>query len=452
MDTEKEFPYNILESMVMHLDQRQANLLRLSDYYDGKHRLAFASDKFLTAFGGLFASFADNFIPLIVGATAQRLHVQGFRNGDDPKADKDAWGFWQRNGLDAGSQLGHIESLKKGDAFVVVWADDDGQPRITVETPEQCIVGYEPGTRSRRAAGLKQWTDADGKHAVLMLPTQIFRFIWTKANGGSWAPDPQHDFPIVNPLGVVPMIPLTNQPRLDSAFGTSEFFPIIGIQDAINKTVADMMVASEYVAFPQRYVTGLELPEDDQGNVKPPYALAVDKFLVAEDTGASFGTLAAGDTMNHIKQIEMFIQQIATQTFTPPHYFNVGGNLPSGDAIKAAEAGLTAKVQDKMIVLGEAWEEVIRLCFKVLGDPRAEIVNGETIWKDPQFRTESELADALVKRAAIGVPRQQLWEDAGYTQSQISRFHAMEAMDALDEFLAPPLVPKIGAKQVDKIN
>lgn len=446
------FPYNILDLMVEQLNSRQANLRRLGDYYDGKHRLAFASAKFLSAFGGMFASFADNFIPLVVGASAQRLHVQGFRNGDDPKSDKEAWGFWQRNGLDAASQLGHVESLKKGDAYVIVWADGDGQPRITVETPEQCIVGFEPGDRSKRAAGLKVWVDGAGKHAVLMFPTMIFRFVWNEAFGGSWAPEPSFDFPYANPLGVVPMVPLTNQPRLDSPFGTSEFFAIIGIQDAINKTVADMMVASEYVAFPQRYVTGLELPEDDQGNVKPPYALAVDKFLVAEDPGASFGTLAAGDTMNHIKQIEMFIQQIATQTFTPPHYFNVGGNLPSGDAIKAAEAGLTAKVTDKMIILGEAWEEVIRLCFKVVNDPRADIVNGETIWKDPQFRTESEMADALVKRAAIGVPRQQLWEDAGYTQSQIARFHAMEAQDALDEFLAPPEIPKIGVHQVQKIN
>lgn len=452
MAVETQFPYNILESMISELDKRQANLMRLSDYYDGKHRLAFASQKFLQAFGGLFSSFADNFIPLVVDAAAQRLHVQGFRNGDDPKADKDAWDIWQRNGLDAASQLGHVESLKKGDAFAIVWARKDGTPKVTLETPEQCIVGFEPGDRSERVAGLKRWTDSAGKHAVLMFPAGIFRFLWSEANGGSWGPEPGYDFPMNNPLGVVPMVPLTNRPRLDSAFGTSEFLNVIGIQDAINKIVADMMIASEYVAFPQRYVTGLELEEDDQGNAKTPYQLAVDKFLVAEDSNASFGTLAAGDTLNHIKQIEMLIQHVATQTYTPPHYFNVGGNLPSGDAIKAAEAGLTAKVRDKMVILGEAWEEVIRLCFKVTGDPRSDITNGETIWKDPEFRSESELADALVKRAAIGVPRQQLWEDAGYTQSQIARFHAMEAMDALDEFLAPPLIPKIGIKPVDKLN
>ena len=52
---------------------------------------------------------------------------------------------------------------------------------------------------------------------------------------------------------------------------------------------------------------------------------------------------------------------------------------------------------------------------KVLEDPRGDVDDSETIWADPEYRSESELADALVKRAAIGVPRQQLWEDAGYS-------------------------------------
>jgi hypothetical protein len=84
---------------------------------------------------------------------------------------------------------------------------------------------------------------------------------------------------------------------------------------------------------------------------------------------------------------------------------------------------------------GEAWEEVMRLCFKVLGDPRGDVQDSETVWADPEYRSEAELADALVKRSAIGVPRQQLWEDAGYSQTQISRFQAMEAGDALNQAL-----------------
>ena len=102
-----------------------------------------------------------------------------------------------------------------------------------------------------------------------------------------------------------------------------------------------------------------------------------------------------------------------------------------------------------MRFFGESWEEVMRLCFAVLGDDKANVSNAETIWGDPEYRSESELADALVKRAAIGVPRQQLWEDAGYTQSQIARFMAMAEQDAANPLLAPVAIPKVGNATVN---
>ena len=49
--------------------------------------------------------------------------------------------------------------------------------------------------------------------------------------------------------------------------------------------------------------------------------------------------------------------------------------------------------------------------------------------------------DALVKKQALGVPNQQLQEDAGYTPQQIARFAAMRAQDALEARLSGPVVP-----------
>lgn len=445
MPIETQFPYNVLEQMCIKLDERQPDLMKLVEYHQGRHRLAFSSSKFREAFGGLFATFADNFIPLVVNAVEERLNVQGFRHGQDPKADKDAWEFWQRNNLDAQSQLAHKQALIKGDAYAIVWGDEDGQPKVSVETPNQVIVAFAPGDRTQRVYGMKRWLDGDGKHAVLFTTTDVFRFLWSEANNGVWVPDRQDDpaWPMPNLLGVVPVVPLVNEPSLDSPYGQSEFLNVIPLQDAINKTLADMLVASEYIAYPQRFVTGLEIPEDDNGKPVPPYQMAVDKFLIAEEVGANFGTLAAGDLSNYVKSIETLVQHISTQTRTPPHYFNVGGNLPSGDAIKAAETGLVSKSRRKMVYFGEAWEEVIRLCFKVIGDPRADVIDSETIWSNPEYRSESELADALVKRSAIGVPRQQLWEDAGYTQAQIARFKEMEVEDSLNSLLAPVGIPKV---------
>ena len=437
-------PLELLEKLEVELNARQSSLSKLQDYYDGKHRLAFSSEKFRNAFGGMFAAFSDNFMPLVVSAVEERLNVEGFRLGDDPSADRDAWNIWQRNCLDSDSLMAHRESLMKGDAYAIIWGDADGQPRVTIESPRDVIVAYQPGDRKRRMAALKKWKDDEGLHATLFTPDYVFKF--EKENGGDWKPDvDDHEpWPLANPLGVVPVVAFTNEPQITSAYGVSEFINVIPQQDALNKILSDMLVASEYIAFPQRYVTGLEIPTDENGNARQPFEISHDKLLIAEDPNARFGTLSAGDLNNYVQAAEVYRHDIAVLTRTPPHYFSSGDSFPSGEAIKSAETGLVAKSRAKMRFYGEAWEEVMRLCFKVLGDARAEAMATETIWADPEYRSESELADALVKRASIGVPRQQLWEDAGYSQVQIARFRAMEAADRFSQILnGTPLMPAV---------
>ena len=49
-------------------------------YYDGNHRLAFATESFREAFGGLFAAFAENMCPAVVDAVGDRLELIGFES------------------------------------------------------------------------------------------------------------------------------------------------------------------------------------------------------------------------------------------------------------------------------------------------------------------------------------------------------------------------------------
>jgi hypothetical protein len=51
----------------------------------------------------------------------------------------------------------------------------------------------------------------------------------------------------------------------------------------------------------------------------------------------------------------------------------------------------------------------------------------ETIWRNPEFRTEGELTDALVKMASLGVPHEALWERWGASQVEIERWKAQRA-------------------------
>ena len=142
------------------------------------------------------------------------------------------------------------------------------------------------------------------------------------------------------------------------------------------------------------------------------------------------GQFQVADLGNYTRAIETLVQHVASQTRTPPHYFYLSGQFPSGEALRSAEAGLVSKARRKQRHFGEAWEEVVRLALRLAGDDRAE-PKIETIWGDPETCTESEHVDALVKLKALNVPDQPLWERAGFSPTEIARFDQLRTFDAL---------------------
>jgi hypothetical protein len=443
-----------VERLGKELDARAVPMKRLDDYYRGRHPLLYAGGKFRAAFGDLFSGFSDNFCALVADAVDERLDVEGFRMGAsrELEADSDAWRIWQTNDLDAWSQIGHIEALVKGMAYVLVWADedDDETPEITVQDALEVTVAIDPASHDR-LAGFKRWTADDGTvMGTLYLPDRIEKYqVLTKNSatapiliGGplfvagryDWIRRevPGEPWPLTNPLGEVPIVPLVNRPRLRGD-GESEIAQVIPDQNAVNKLVLDMLVASEFAGFRQRWVTGLEIPYDpDTGQPIEPFHAAVDRLFIAEDPNVKFGEFGITDLANYVKAIEMLIQHIASTSRTPPHYLlGQSGSFPSGESLKSTETGLVAKARRKQRVFGESWEEVIRLAFKVLGDPRGEIEDSETIWRDPESRTEAEHTDAVVKMgsAPIEVPQEVLWEKLGFSPQEIARMKEMKAAE-----------------------
>lgn len=426
------------------LADRRDRIATYYDYYEGTHPLTFASSRFRSTFGRLFDNFADNWCDLVVDAVEERLNVEGFRFGTDPTGDEEAWRIWQANQLDADSTLAHQAALIAGEAYALVWwGDDDATPSITIEHAGEVIVAHAPDNRRRRRAALKSWLDEDEhERATLYLPDGLYKFRSRSRAGrglpsspARWEPleTDSEPWPLPNPIGRVPIVPLLNRPHIVGG-GQSEIGKVIPLQNAANKLLADMLIASEYAAFKQRWATGLEIPEDPEtGEPLEPFQSAVDRLWISEDTETVFGEFAETSLPNFVAAIEMVVQHIASQTRTPPHYFYLSGNFPSGESIKSAETGLVAKARRKMRFFGEAWEETLRLAFLVVGDrARASVMDAETIWADPESRTEGEHIDATIKLQALGVPQEALWERAGFTPQQIQRFRGMIREAALE--------------------
>jgi len=435
-------------------DQKRAVAL-YDDYYSGRHRLAFASTKFREAFGDLFSAFAVNICGLVVDAVVERLHVEGFRLGE-PSGDADAWRIWQANQLDSESELAHREALIKRTSYALVWdwpeldrpwwlRGSGDLPRITYEDASEMVVDVDPGDRRVRRAALKMWQGDDSTvFATMYLPDRIEK--WQRSRNAfglaGWQPREVdgEPWPLPNPLGAVPVVPLANRSRL-VAPPMSELTDVVPIQDAYNKLIADMMVASEFAAYPQRYAIGLELPTGEDGTQAPIIAAVSrlwegrvpDGWSRENNPDPRFGEFETAKLSNYVEAADMLLHVGAFVSRTPPHYFvGKASDLPSGESIKSGETGLTSKVRSRMRPLGEGHEEVIRLGFAVIGDGRARVLNSETIWGDPETRSESEQVDALVKLRYLEVPLQQLWKDKGYSETEIARFRIMRQEMALE--------------------
>jgi hypothetical protein len=452
-----------LARLLARLEARRLHLETFEAYYDGHQPLAFASQKFRDAFGSRFREFSSNFMSLVVDAPGERLEVQGFRFRDT-EGDEDIWRrVWQENDLDAGSQLAHTEALMKGVAYALVEPQADGVPVVTIEDPLDCVVEVAPKDRRERVAALKRWVDDEGHLvAYLHLPETVYRYrslgmaapvVTSDLPTGELALEtssvrwtrlevPDEPWPLPNPLGVVPVVPLPNRPRLSGRSwsvtgvpirldGRSEIAAVMSNQDAINKYRADALVASEFAAFRQRWAIGIDIPLDPEtGRPIEPFRPAVDRLWTfprpdPEDPNQAFpqvGEFAATDLLPYKLMIETEVGHISSISRIPYHFFlgQPQAIPPSGESLKSSEAGLVRKVGRIALHIGEGWEEVMRLCLLAMGDARGRIRSAETIWRDPETQNEAVRTDAVLKQYQAGViDLESAQEQLGYSPEQV---------------------------------
>lgn len=446
-----------LHRLVRRLRDRALASEEYAAFHAGVQPLAFASEKFREVFGQRYSRLPANFMPLVVEAEAERLGIQGFRFGNRGAGDDSAWRIWQENQLDAESQIAHEIALVKGAAYTLVAPPMPGSrtPLITIEDPSEVILETAPGNRRIRLAALKVFTDDDGyAQAYLYLPDEVYRWrskqkrtdeSYTSLNAITWEPFSEEAFVTPNPLGVVPLIPLLNRPRRDGS-GRSEIGPVMGNQLAINKLRFDALVASEYVAFPQRWATNIDIPiDEDTGRPLTPFKPGVDntwatrlpdpdKFAEYGDKMPmpEFGQFPAADLSPYREMIREELGEMAAISRTPYYYLLGQGNSnpPASEQTKTSEAPLIRKVARQAVHFGEGWEETMRVALIAAGQQAKARTDGETIWADPETRNEAARTDSILKQYQAGLlPDEFALEELGYSQQQIERMRAMRAAE-----------------------
>jgi hypothetical protein len=417
--------------------QAQLNAQRLTAayyerYYDGDHPLTYIPGEQRDVFRRLMQEARANWCQLVVNAVAERLQVVGFRFGDGP-ADDAAWLIWQASQMDADSEMAQLDALVTGHGYALVQQDEDNPTGVSItgEHPAEMTVLYAAGNRRKRVAAFKAFpTGSNRPDQVLILPDVIAS--WDAAGGDPTVED--------NLLGLVPVVELRPQPRTIGA-PRSELKSATSFQDRINTTIFNRLVATDFGAFRQKWVTGITLERDpDTGEPIAPFNVGADRFLTTEDPAVKFGEFAESTLAGYISSVEEDVKHLAAVTQTPAHYLISSQHNMPAESLIAAETGLVSKVRQRAAHIGEGWEEVIRLAFGVLGDPRAADVQCEVIWRDFESRSEGQTVDALVKMATLGVPQEVLWQRWGASPQEVERWKGMATVP-----VAAPVPPASAA-------
>lgn len=450
------------------LAERAITMALHDDYYHGRHRMTLHTARILKAFGKEFKDVRSNYCSVVVDALAERLHLQAFLFDSQDEPNKEAWEIWQANGLDAAFARGMRSGLIKGESSLIVWADADGEPTITIEDGAEVYVALNPADPRERRAALKLWFDLDEarSYATVYLPDGIHKYESTRADDLLRDPAGRfltrrsnvwtrrivegEEWPLPNPLGVVPVIPIPNKPDA-AGVGESEIAQIEPIQDAINANLVNILLAGQFSAFRQKFASNVRLEVDKAtGKVKEPWQISVDTIITAPppapgEQPVQFGEFEQTELGGYVGVHEALVQAISTISRTPPHYFlGQQGVFPSGEALRAVEAGLTFKARDRIRDDSEPIEEVMRLAFAVKArqsglsaaaktryEKWAAMKSAAADWKDPETRAESEHVDALGKVAAmLGVPKRALWPRIPASPQEIARWTEMAKEEA----------------------
>lgn len=431
------------------LDRRTTRHRKVEAYYEireGRSPIpaTITQARLTTAYSHLMAMSEVPWGKVVVNSKLDRLEVTGISSGDKT-VDTRLWDFWQDNAMDLESKLGHAAALLDGRAHALVWMRN-GSPRVTLDDATQMVVEYEEGSRRDRVAALRRWVDSSGRdHATLYRPDGIYKFRSKDRNDtrpGEWRRRDVdgEEWPLPNPLGVVPVVEVAVNRRLKSgsfAHARGEFEDVTGLIDRINLLTFLGLVVALWMGFPLRGVIGDKILRDDDNNPIAPFDADADSVFQLENPDAKLAEFKAADRSN----LSVFAEltELAAATSTPRHYLPMDGGISnvSEPTIRAFEGGMHATVNaSHKPSLGEGWEEVLRLGGPMLKDPVVLPQRAGLNWADHESRSLGERADAALKLSQSGLPWQGVADLAlNLGQAQIRRYESEQAGTALGDLL-----------------
>jgi hypothetical protein len=441
------------------------------EYDDGLHHVQL-NDR-TRQFLGVDANhkgWSANFCSSIIDNKAHRLNVSAFNTTNkDKKEDKQKdvlWDWWRKNRMDRKQGIVHRASIRDGNAYVLVSFDEKAnQPRFDFEPTyagEGMMAYYSDERRDEIKFVSKSWRILYGEGAGkkrrvnLYFPDRIEKYLSNDDVGwGNYQPfvddttDDVEDGQLgragvtwwtvdrtqsSEPLGI-PIVHFKFNDGGDS-YGTSVLTNVTPIQDAVNKSVIDLIGAADTAGFGLLVGFGGDWTT---AKVGPGAIVSTNK----SPSEADLRRLAADNLEQLIKVYQAFVMDMARVSSTPLSHFQISGQVAAEGTMKQQETALVEQIKKTQVDYGNNWEDVLKIGRRLYNTfakgkdvvKLDEDVMIDTIWKDAESRNEKEQAETLaIKVQALGVSEEQAWTELGYdatTKSAMRTAALKKQADAL---------------------
>jgi hypothetical protein len=436
-----------LEWALVAVRERQAAYKLHRDYHEGRHRLAFASDRFRQHFGDLFADFRDNLCGSVVSALTDRLAVIGWQSPGDTAAGDAATALWDANRMGQRQLPTYVTAAVCGDAFELVWPTRAGEVRFWPQEPTACAVQYDDDDDPTLIVrSCKVWAQGKRWRANVYLtggPTtagRIDRWVTAERPEGdgsmpdkpdSWAPFEGDEAgpEVLNPWGVNPMFHYAYAAPAGE-YGRSRLADVLPLQDALNKSVADLLVAMEFVAYPQRILIGVEREIDPETGLERSVDGGTDRVWRISTPGGSATQFPAADLRQILEVSETFRLEVARVTGTPPHYLmlNKSGlaQAPSGEALQVLDGRLVKAAEQCQEGWGDVRRAAMLLALRMAAGAGTIAPTSmrpdellEPVWDDASSRSERAELEAAEIKERVGYSQRQTLRELGKTDDEL---------------------------------
>ena len=411
-----------VQKAVTALTAKKPRYDMLYRYADGLQPLVYSSEKLREIFSGLDARFTVNWCAIVINSVLDRMELRAVTVPNDDTTTQALADLREQSGLVDDEYSIHEDVCVTGEAFALVWPDEDGTIQAFHNDSRLCHAEYDGANPRQMRFAAKWWPEGDAVRLNLYYPDHMEYYATNRAFKTGETPDakafiPWGDEPVaVNQFGMIPVFHFRSSRRGPK----SQLANVIEPQDMINKLTADMMVAAEFGAFRQRYVISQAGIVNLQNNPNAIWDLvAADK----DSQPTSVGEFSPTDLANYLGAINKFAQDIGVITSTPRHYFYSQGGDPSGEALIAMEAPLNRKVERLQATLEPTWRDLYSFMAYLSGlqVPSQSIYAAYEESETVQPKTTAEIRELSVR---AGMPLATVLRDEGWDEEDLAQMDA----------------------------